>query len=160
DLAQRDRDRAVAAERRSEENFQMARQAVDRYFSRVSENPALKARGLESLRQQLLATAGEVYEKFVRQRADDPSLRSDLGDANVNRGNINRIIAKTDQAEAAYKQAVALFEALSKGKPAEPQYQRQLAAVFSDLGLLYADTRRFKDAETVYLRSLETEREL
>lgn len=160
DAAQRDRDRAVAAEKRAEGNFQLARQAVEKYLNRVAENPALKARGLETLRQQLLGTAKEFYEKFVQQRSDDPALRSDLGDAQTSLANISRLIAETDQAEAAYLKAKEVFESLVLEQPTNRQYLRQLAATYADLGLLYSDTRRGKEAEAAFRESQTIEREL
>lgn len=160
DAAQRDRDRAVAAEKRAEGNFQLARQAVEKYLNRVADDPALKARGLEKLRQQLLGTAKEFYEKFVHQRSDDPALRSDLGDAQTSLANISRLIAETDQAEAAYGKAREVFESLVREQPTNRQYLRQLAATYGDLGLLYSDTRRGKEAEAAFRQSQTVEQEL
>jgi len=160
DAAQLERDRAVAAEKRAAGNFQLARQAVEKYLNRVADSPALKARGLEKLRQQLLGTAKEFYEKFVQQRSDDPALRSDLGDAQTSLANISRLIAETDQAEAAYLKARDVFESLVREQPTNRQYLRQLAATYADLGLLYSDTRRGKEAEAAFRQSQTIEGEL
>ena len=159
-VAAAQRDAAIAAEKRAEENFQIAREAVDKYLERVSDSPALKARGLETLRLQLLGTAKEFYEGFVRQRADDPSLRGDLGDAQISLANIHRLVAATDQAEAAGIKARELFEGLVRENPAEPRYRRQLAVAWANLGLLYSDTRRVKEAEEAFRSAQAVEREL
>ncbi len=160
DEARRDRDRALAAEQKAEANFQLARQAVDKYLNRVAESPALKAHGLESLRLQLLGTAREFYEKFVEQYADDPALRNDLGDAQMNLANISRLIGRTDQAESAYLKARDLFDALRRERPSEPLYRRQLASAHGNLGLLYSDTRRAKEAAHAFENALTIEAEL
>ena len=66
------------AQQRSEEdrrNFQWARETVDKYLRDVSEDPQLKAHGLEPLRKRLLETARQFYDEFVQVRTDDASLQ-------------------------------------------------------------------------------------
>src|SRR5262249_30877210 len=73
-------ERAALHERdRAEAHFQLARDAVDRYFTRVSENPSMRAFGLESLRKDLLLQAKEFYERFLREQPEDGGLHADLG---------------------------------------------------------------------------------
>ena len=62
---------------RAEDNFRLARKAVDQYLTRVGDSPELKAKGLEKLRRQLFGTARDFYEQFATQRGDDPAVRSD-----------------------------------------------------------------------------------
>ena len=72
--AERERDRA-------EHNFKLARDAVDRYHTTVSENRLLKEPGLQPLRKELLGAAREFYERFRRERSGDPAVRADLARA-------------------------------------------------------------------------------
>lgn len=160
DDARRERDRAVEAEQRARDNFRLAGEAVNKYLTRVGNSPDLKAHGLEPLRRELLETARGFYDRFVQQKSSDPTLRADLGDAYVNLGNIDRVIAQTDKAEASYVQARDIFKFLVNNNPAEPSYRRQLAAAWANLGLLYADSRRKKESESAYRRALEVEDEL
>jgi serine/threonine protein kinase len=55
DRAEKEKSRAEQEKNRAAASFQMARDTVDRFFTRVGESPQLKARGLEKLRKDLLA---------------------------------------------------------------------------------------------------------
>ncbi|HKQ48314.1 MAG TPA: serine/threonine-protein kinase [Phycisphaerae bacterium] len=160
DEARRERDRAVLAEQRAQENFRMAGEAVNQYLTRVGDSPDLKARGLETLRRELLETARGFYDRFLQQKSDDPALQADLGDAHINLGNIDRIIARIDHAEASYTRARDVFESLVRAAPTEPLFRRKLATAWANLGLLYADSNRRKESEACYRRAFEVEDEL
>ena len=62
-------------------NFQKARQAVDEYFTLVSQSTLLDVPGLQPLRKQLLNAARKYYENFAQQRAADPAARVGLAAA-------------------------------------------------------------------------------
>ena len=64
-MARRERDRA-------EESFRQARQAVNQFFTRVSEERLLNQPGLHPLRKGLLQDAQRFYEDFLHQRGNDP----------------------------------------------------------------------------------------
>src|SRR5262249_21771521 len=93
--AARDRaDRALVAERsakaeaqpnlvKAEANFAMARDAVDRFYTRVSEDKLLNEPHMDRLRRELLELARDFYQKFADERKDDPRARFDLGYAYI-----------------------------------------------------------------------------
>src|SRR5262249_46295016 len=62
---QRQRDEAQRQRNRAEVSFRQAREAVDRYFTRVSEDTLLNEPGLQSLRKRLLEDALTYYQLFV-----------------------------------------------------------------------------------------------
>src|SRR5207245_7988957 len=66
------KERERQAKEREERNFQLAREAVDRYYTKVSEEVLLNEPGLEPLRKKLLEAAGEFYKKFAEERGNDP----------------------------------------------------------------------------------------
>src|SRR5262249_33086279 len=72
---------ARAAQAKAVARFRLAREAVDSFQTRVSENPELKAQSLERLRTRLLESASDFYEKFVKEQDDDPEIRAELGRA-------------------------------------------------------------------------------
>ena len=74
-----DRERQARAE--AEANLNLARKAVDRGFTRVSQLPELKGLALEGLRQDLLREAKEFYELFVQQDPGEPHLQAEQGRA-------------------------------------------------------------------------------
>jgi serine/threonine-protein kinase len=58
-------------------NFLAARQAVETYLSRVTENPKLATADFQSLRRGLLETAVPFLEDLARRRPQDPRLREE-----------------------------------------------------------------------------------
>src|SRR5262249_41116934 len=63
--ARRERDAKENARQQAEAGFRKAREAVDEYFTGVSENTLLDEPALAPLRRQLLEAARRYYEGFV-----------------------------------------------------------------------------------------------
>src|SRR5262249_23727884 len=100
-----ERDRAEREKLRAEENFKLPRHAVDQYFTKVSESPALKAFALESLRKDLLLQAREFYEKFLSQQPEEPGLQAELGKGHARLGDILHTLGESPAAETNYAKA-------------------------------------------------------
>jgi serine/threonine protein kinase/tetratricopeptide (TPR) repeat protein len=124
-----------------------ARNAVKQYFTAVSEDPDLKAKGMEPLRRKLLATARDYYAQFVRERGEEPALRAELAAAHFRLGYIIAEIADKREAIEEYEQALALWQQLADADPVDAQYQRNLAASHHRLGNLYLETGQPQKAE-------------
>jgi serine/threonine protein kinase len=152
--SQRNLRRATAAEKTANENFTLARSAVDQYLTRVADSPELRAHGLEDLRKQLLETARGFYEKFTAERAGSSEMRADLGGALLRLGDISRIVGDRPKAEQAFVSAARSFEALEKANPADPAVRQQLAAAIGDLALVQYETGRLKEAEPNFERAI------
>ena len=60
-------------------NLQKARQAVDEYFTLVSESKLLDVPSLQLLRRQLIEAVLRYYQGFSRQNSDDPQMLAELG---------------------------------------------------------------------------------
>src|SRR5262249_631659 len=56
-----------------------ARDAVDRLFTKVSQNPQLNAQPMEKFRRDLLRSAKEFHERFIQEQSQAPEVRHDLG---------------------------------------------------------------------------------
>src|SRR6185437_1886614 len=72
-------------------NFNLAKKAVDEYFTRVSQDTLLKVQDsvdMRLLRAELLKTALGYYREFLRQRSADPDLRRELAEAQFRVGQI------------------------------------------------------------------------
>jgi eukaryotic-like serine/threonine-protein kinase len=98
---------------KAQKNFQMAQDAVDRYFTQVSEDRRLAAHGLEPLRRDLLRSAGQFYERFLKQD-QKAMLRYDNAWAKFRLASITDEIAPPAEAVASYEQAAKTFRELSK----------------------------------------------
>jgi serine/threonine-protein kinase len=131
------RRQADAARALAEENFRKARQAVDDYFTKVSESKLLNVPGLQPLRKELLESARTYYEEFLRQRSADPNLRAEAGAAAYRVAIITSMLGTADQARPAMEQARAAYLGLARDHPTVTKYWVDLAICDNDLGRLY-----------------------
>jgi serine/threonine-protein kinase len=138
---ERQRDEARRQGVLASENFRKARLAVDRFFTRVSEEQLLGQPGLLPLRRQLLNEALSYYEGFLAERSTDPTLRRAVADARGRVGDIAGLLGKTDEARANLRLAVDQFEALHADFPDDPEVAMGLARALFTLAYqeVYAD---------------------
>src|SRR5262249_59171455 len=106
----------------AERNFELARDAVDRYYTRVSEDRLLNEPQMERLRKDLLETAREFYQKFVDQRQGDPRARADLGHASLRLAAIASALGAVAEAIGHDERARVIFAGLAAQHPRVPQY--------------------------------------
>jgi tetratricopeptide (TPR) repeat protein/predicted Ser/Thr protein kinase len=144
---------------RAENNFTMARDAVDRYLTKVSDSPELTARGLEGLRRQLLGTARDFYQQFVTAHASDPRVQLDLGQALFRLANLDVVIGENAEAEQSLLKAIAVFESLHKADPAAAKPVEDIVGALNSLGLLYDMTNRIEKADETFARGAKLQEE-
>jgi tetratricopeptide (TPR) repeat protein len=146
--------RATLAERQALAGFRMARDAVDRSFTQVSQSPLLKARGLEKFRRDQIQSAREFYERFVRERFDTPEVRHDLGLARLRLAEIDRELGHYPDAAESAGQAIAILGALANAPTGQPEHRSDLAAAYVALALIHADTARQELAGVAYRQAV------
>jgi eukaryotic-like serine/threonine-protein kinase len=133
----------------AEANFRLARQAVDRYHTEVSEEILLREPGLEPLRKKLLEAAREFYAQFVQQRGDDPQLKGELGRALFRLGQIAGDLDGEAKGIESHQRARAIFLALG------PEYRADLARSYHHLGRLHRLAEQNTSAEEEYGKARE-----
>jgi serine/threonine protein kinase/tetratricopeptide (TPR) repeat protein len=116
--------RRIAAERseadaryqkaQAELGFAQARRAVDDYLNKVTDSPALKARGLQPLRRDLLASALQFYDRFLREHAAAPGLEAELAAAQLRVAKVQIELDDKESARKSARAAQALFEPLAR----------------------------------------------
>lgn len=111
-VAERERDRA-------EENFRDARDAVDRFYTKVAEDDLLRAEGLQPLRRDLLEQALGYYRRFLRQRRGDAAFAVDAAVVQGKVATILSVVGDPGEALAAAGEATATLEALHRRDPSE-----------------------------------------
>jgi serine/threonine protein kinase/tetratricopeptide (TPR) repeat protein len=144
---------------KARERYQIAREAIQDFHTRVSESPELTGKGTERLRTRLLETALPLYERLVQEEGG--------GDVEAERarayGQLGRLYTETghnDQAEIAYKQALLIFQPLAKAHPDALQNRREFAHAYNQLAVLYRSTGRTDWAQQTYEKALEILKEL
>ncbi len=113
--AREDRDRLASEKKRADENFALARSAVEDYLNRVTDDPDLKDRtDLTSLRKRLLESALPFYEKLGAQAGADVQSRAEKGktlqrlaEVQLDSGSHADAVKTLLQAKEVYAQVVA-----------------------------------------------------
>ncbi|MFO0903251.1 MAG: protein kinase [Pirellulales bacterium] len=109
--------KASEARDRAEANFAQARRAVNDYFVQVSEDPALAAPDLTDLRHGLLRSALTFYEEFLKERADDDSLRLELAQTHLKVAQIRFDLGQKKDGTDALRDALRRFQELLADSP-------------------------------------------
>jgi serine/threonine-protein kinase len=141
----------------AEESFRQARQAVDEYFTTISENTLLKSPqpGLQPLRKELLEAALKYYEAFLNQRGEDPSLQDALAQAYLRVGILRFEIGTKPEALAALRRACELYAALAQAAPDDPAFRAELAKGYRFSGRVQCEMRSWEEARASTRRAIE-----
>jgi serine/threonine-protein kinase len=118
---------AVAARDEARRTLRMANEAVNTYFTQVSEEHLLNEPGMQPLRQKLLRQALPYYRAFVARRGNDPALRFDLASAYLRWGTIASELGSNEEAESNLMVAVDQFQDLLQSEPAKIEARVGLA---------------------------------
>jgi len=124
--AEANQQEAVRQQKMAEENFNLARRAVDDYLTRVSENRLLRVPGLQPLRKELLESALTYYRGFLSQRKDDLTLQKDMALAHARLAGITAEIGSKDEAMTILDQALAIRKKLQAAEPKNPALKLDL----------------------------------
>jgi serine/threonine protein kinase/tetratricopeptide (TPR) repeat protein len=142
-------DARAFAERKQAEavaDFQLARESVDQYATRVSQNLKLRQEDLRPLRKELLESVAPFYEKLLARHADDPDVHTERARAYLRLAKITEEIADKSQAVALYEKGVALLEQLHQADPDNRFHRGHLAEARTELVTLYTQSGRMAEA--------------
>jgi serine/threonine-protein kinase len=153
-LAEGNEQKAEAQRDKARARFALARDAVDKYHTQISESPELKSVGLEKLRTRLLETAAVFYEKFVHEDEADVSVETERGHAYHRLGDIYQDTGRHADAEKALLQSLAIWQGLAADHPGDAALASRLAEGHHRLGWLRQNFGKSDAAEQDHLRSL------
>ena len=83
----------------------------------MSEEDLLKEERLQPLRKKLLTSALTYYEDFIKQRANDATVREELAAAYLRASTINWTVGMNKEGQKQAERAVELYEELLKSIP-------------------------------------------
>ncbi len=138
--------RTEAARKKSEESFQEAMSAVNDFFTRVSEERLLNEPGLQEVRHDLLKKARDYYEKFLKQRGDDPSLKSELAATQFRMGLILEELGTPEAALDWFVKARETQKSQAAAQPDSLEQTRTLSNTINAMGRASAKLGRLDDA--------------
>jgi serine/threonine protein kinase/tetratricopeptide (TPR) repeat protein len=150
---------AVRARIEVENNFRLASEFVDRYFTEVSENVLANEPRQEHLRKKLLEAAREAHEKLIKKRGDNPNLQVDLAKALDRLASINRLLEHTDEARRSYENALVIWNQLLGQEPKKVEYLAGKARTLLGLGNVFARTQP-DQAKDRYQQALDIRKDL
>ena len=118
----------------AEANFQKARQAVDEYFTKISESKLLNVPGLQPLRKELLESSRKYYQEFLKEHSDDASVRAEAAEAWYRVGFVAMDVNTAKEAIDSFQRATEMYEQLARDHPTVERYTYKLAMCLNDLG--------------------------
>jgi serine/threonine-protein kinase len=157
DRAEGERGRAEANLLKAEEDFRRAREVVNEFCVRLSDNQLNAVPGSQPLRRDLLEAALKYYEQFLAEHGDDPKLRSETAGIYRRLGMINASIGRRAKALAALDRSRKLLEERPAESPDTPQRRADLGRTYLTVALLQVSDGQLNAALASYA---EAEREL
>jgi tetratricopeptide (TPR) repeat protein len=111
----------------AEADYRQARDAVDRFYTRMIVNQTLDRPGLEPARAEVVRALLDYYRAFLARHDRDPVLRADAAAASLRVGELTRNVGDKRDALAALNQARSLLEALVRENPGALRSRQDLA---------------------------------
>jgi serine/threonine-protein kinase len=148
------------AREQADGNLRLARDAVDKTVTKIAADPQLKQANFHELRRELLQSMVPFYERFVRQRENDPQLESERGQAWFSLANLRHEMGRNEEARRDYEQTCALFAQLAANFPDVPDYREGLANSQLNFGRLLVDLGKHDEAELAYAESMRIQTQL
>jgi eukaryotic-like serine/threonine-protein kinase len=135
-----ERDQKDEALADAEENFRMARQAVDSFFTRVSQSKLLDVPGLQPLRMELLEAAVQYYRALTDKRSADPSVQADLAVAHFRLFEVYYEVGHHNDAVRELDAGLALVEHLLRDHRGDSDLIRQLPGFWKGTRRMWNET--------------------
>ncbi len=148
-----------AARNRAENNLQLAKAAVDRSLTAFSDDPRLRAVGLERFRREILALATSFYEIFAREQSD-AQLEVERGNQLVKYAKLTEELGEATEAIPFSERACSIFDGLVQRDPTSLEYVAGLARALDSLGSNFQVCHRPGEAKTVLERGVTIWRRL
>ncbi|MEQ8838607.1 MAG: hypothetical protein RID07_17515, partial [Lacipirellulaceae bacterium] len=139
---------------RAEENFRLAQEAVREYYVQVSEETLLNQPGMQPLRNALLERSLAYFQRFLEQRKDDPSVRSELALAAYYVGQITETVDSPKAALPFYHQSLSHYETLFEESEVAAELKSAYARVLNAIGGAHQKMQELDEAEKFYRRAL------
>jgi eukaryotic-like serine/threonine-protein kinase len=144
----------------AEANFRAAFEAVDRYYTQVSENRLLHEPGMKSLRRDLLTGAREFLDRFAAERQGDPRVRQERAQAVRRLAWIAHELDSLPRALDLWEQARELFTDLARDDPDNAKFSTSVAECHLNLGQLHRELGNLGPAQEAVARALAIWEEL
>ncbi len=147
--------KTTAALETAETGYAHARGAVNKFYTRVSEDKLLNQPGMQPLRQDLLQEALDYYQQFLDERGDDPTIQDELAMTYFRIGRITELIESPDAALVWYRQALAAQQRLIAERPDDSECLTGLGDTWNGIGGVLFNQREFDEAREAHRKASE-----
>jgi serine/threonine protein kinase/tetratricopeptide (TPR) repeat protein len=156
------RQRIIADEARKNADlaFREARNAVDDLFTKVSEDSLLNQPGLQGIRKDLLQKTLDYYEKFLQQRADDPTVQEEYAATLFRAGRIIDELQSPEQSLPYLQQARDIQAQLMAEAPQNADRLKALGDTENAMGRSLHRSQQFQRALVEYTKGRDLRKKL
>lgn len=148
------------ARTKAEEARDEARAVVERVASVGPLQVLEKQEQLTPEQVTLLKALVAYYQRYVQEEAREEQERARQARAYAMIGFLQTRLSFSEEAAAAYSQAIRLREQLAAAFPTEQEYVAHLGIERANLGQLFRDLGKRREAETEFRRALEIQQRL
>src|SRR5205823_3437900 len=110
---------------------------VDNFLTRFSEDALLRQPGMQTVRDDLLQEALLVYQEFLVDAANDPSVQKQVAKAHFRVGQITGLLKTPDDALPSYEKAREMQQQLVRAHPDDPARLEPLGTTLTALGTVW-----------------------
>jgi serine/threonine-protein kinase len=144
-----------AANRRVEERYGLAVEAIKTFHTGVSEDFLLKEDQFKELRNRLLKSAADFYGKLSALLGRETSFasRRSLADSNFELAALTGRVGRTEDALVAHRAVLAAREDLAKALEADLGAKADVCRSLTEVAALLHTTGKIEDAITTYRRA-------
>ncbi|WP_339744422.1 protein kinase [uncultured Rubinisphaera sp.] len=154
------RNREAAAREMAETNFRMAKEAVDQFYIRVSEEVLLDQPGLQAVREEMLKEALEYYKRFLEQRSDDPLLQEDQALTMYYQGQILGEIESPEQSLKVLRESEELQKKQLERNANDPLQKYRLSNIQNAIASQLTKEQKWKEAEESFKNATSLRQQL
>jgi serine/threonine protein kinase/tetratricopeptide (TPR) repeat protein len=141
-------------------NFDLARKAVDEYYTVATKEPLLQKENMRNVRKLILEKALPLYRGFRAQRRDDADIEASLAANYFRVGSITAEIGRKTDAIEAYQQALLIREKLVAAHPDAIQLRNELASTYNNLGNMQNEVGQREAAGKSYEQARQIQEQL
>jgi tetratricopeptide (TPR) repeat protein len=91
-----------------------------------------------------------MYEDLSKSQGHSAQARLDRGKGSLRLAYIRWRLGELEEAEAAYRESLSIYQQLHTEFPTDPRYRYELGRTYDLLGVLIVSTKRWKEAEAAY----------
>jgi tetratricopeptide (TPR) repeat protein len=156
-----ERDRALEAEEKAEQRFEIAADAVKRYLDEVTRDPQLQNADFRDLRKRLLESAVPFYEELIKQKPADDWQRLKQAQAHCELHRLHYYFFDDFEAALSHaEQSLHICEELCQGPASNGLFQQTLASSCTRLSMAHQRLGNDQKSDEYCRRAVEVSRDL